>query len=390
MKKLISMTVGMLMIAGAHAQSAPPVKIGMITTLSTAAGYLGEDIRDGFQIALDQGNGALGGVPVQLSVADDALNPNISKEQVTRMLERERINVFTGAVFSQTTLSIQPEIMRAGAFFVSSNTAPLALDGANCKPNYFVASWHNTGQFEAAAAAANHTQPNRMMLVVANFNGGREAIASFREHYKGNIVGEMMVKMNQTDYAAEVSQIRAVQPDAIFTFLPGGMGVSFLRQMHQAGMRNIKFYSGMTVDTRLMQAVGDAAIGSVGSTFWHTDLDNAATKKFVVDFVRKYKREPTTYAAQGYESALLIGAALKASGGKAEGDAFRNALRTAKFESLRGNFSLAQNQHPVQDWYETEIVRGADGKPVMRTVRKVLTAQRPPLASLCKMETAAR
>jgi branched-chain amino acid transport system substrate-binding protein len=370
------------------AQAAEPLKIGMITTLSTPAGYLGEDIRDGFQIAIEQGKGTLGGVPVELVVADDAVNPDIAKELVTRMLQWDRISVFTGAVFSQTTLAIQPEIMRANGYFISSNTAPIELDGANCQPNYFIASWHNTGQFEAAAAAANGRGYKRMLMIAANVSGGREAVTYFRKNYQGPIVSEMLVKLNQTDFAAEISQLRALRPDALFTFLPGGMGVSFLRQLHQAGLPGIKLYSGMTVDTRLMQAVGDAAVGSVGVTFWHTDFDNPASRRFVEDFETRFKRPPTTYAAQGYESARLIASALQATGGKTGTQAFRAALRAAKFESVRGSFSFAPDQHPVQSWYETQIVKGPDGKPVMRTVRKLLADHRPPLADECKRAAA--
>src|SRR5690349_2573047 len=113
MKRLFLCAVSALFTMTSSAQTAPPVKIGMITTLSTPAGYLGEEIRDGFQIALDQGNGSLGGTRVELVVADDTVNSNVAKELVTRMLERDRINVFTGTVFSPVTLAIVPEILRA-------------------------------------------------------------------------------------------------------------------------------------------------------------------------------------------------------------------------------------------------------------------------------------
>jgi branched-chain amino acid transport system substrate-binding protein len=378
--------LGSLAIAAlTSANAAEPVKIGLITTLSTPLGYLGEEIKRGFELAVQQEDGKLGGIPVKLLIADDALNPNVASELATRMLQSDRVKIFSGTVASPITLSLVPRVLDAGGYFISTNSAPIAFDGEHCHPRYFVASWHNTGQFEAAVASAAANKVKRAVLIAARFNGGLEALESWKALYKETIVDEILVKLNQTDFAGEISQLKLSRPEAIFTFLPGGMGTSFLRQLHQAGLRNIAVYPGFTVDSLQVQAVGDAALGAVGSTFWNDDFDNSANVRFVSDYQRAFGRVPTNYAAQGYDAARLIGSALNATGGDVDETKFRSALREAKFESVRGSFSFDIDQHPIQDWVATAVSKTPSGEYRIKTVAKVITQHRPPLATQCKM-----
>lgn len=360
------------------------VKIGLITTLSTPVAYIGEDIKAGYELAIAQEGGKLGGIPVQLLVADDTLNPSVAKEAATKFLESEKVKIFSGGVNSIVTLSMVPQILSGGAYWIAANSAPVALDGPNCHPRYFVVSTHNTGPFEATSATAAKMAQKKTLLMAANFNGGKEAMEAWKATFKGDIQDEILVKFNQTDHAGEISQLKLARPEAIFTFFPGGMGIAFLRQLYQAGLRDVKIFPGIVLDSRMVQAVGDAALTSFGSTMWNDDLPNPANAQFVADFQKRYNRLPTIYAAQGYDAARLIGSALKASNGDVDSDAFRKALRAAKFDSVRGNFSFDVDQHPIQDWYMTEVKKSPSGEYRIHTVEKVLSNHRPPLANECK------
>lgn len=363
-----------------------PVKIGLITTLSTPGGYLGQDMRDAFELAVKEEGGRLGGVPVELVVSDDGANPNTAALAAQRMLQRDEIRIFSGTIFSVVGLAIVPEILRAGAFVISSNTAPKELDGKNCHPNYFALAWHNDGPGEMAGIAANLSGSKRVITIAANFTAGLEQVAAFNRNFKGQIIHEILVRLNQTDYAVEVSEIKARNADGIYIFLPGGMGIGFLRQMQQAGVRGINEYTGTTVDGRIMQSIGGAGMNVVGSTTWGPDLDNSTNRRFVAAYQEAFKRIPTVYAANGYDAARLIGAALRASRGNVSNAAtFRAALRAARFESVRGKISFGKSQHVVQDWYMTKAMKSPSGQYDLSIVQKLVSDHGSPYAEQCQM-----
>ena len=103
------------------AVAADPVKIGMITTLSTKAGYLGEEIRDGFRLAMDSQGGRLGGIEVQLLVEDDGRKPERGKQIAERYIKRENIKIITGIVFSNVAMAVVPKVVRGDVFYISPN-----------------------------------------------------------------------------------------------------------------------------------------------------------------------------------------------------------------------------------------------------------------------------
>ena len=332
------------------AQAADKVKIGMITTLSTKAGYLGDDIRKGFALAIEQQNGMLGGVAVDLMVEDDTRKPEVARQIATRMIEQEKVKLMTGIVFSNVAMAVVPKVVKQGVVYVSPNAGPSILAGKKCDPNYFNVAWQNDNLHEAMGKYVNDKGYKKVYLLAPNYPAGTDALAGFKRFYKGEVVKEVYTKLGQSDYAAEISSLRAAGPDAVFFFYPGGMGINFTKQYAQAGLvgQIPAFGPAFSFDDTLVDAVGDAALGVVNSSQWARDLDNAANKKFVADYTAKYGKNPTLYASQGYDAANLIGSALKAVGGNLDDmDAFRAALKKAEFNSVRGNFRFGNN-NPCQ------------------------------------------
>jgi branched-chain amino acid transport system substrate-binding protein len=379
-----------LMILGVMGDSSAqaPTKIGFITTLSTPAGYLGQDMRDGFQLAIKEEGGKLGGIPVELTVSDDGANPNTGALLAQRMTQQEGIRIFSGTIFTSVALAIVPDLLRAGAFLISSNAAPKEFDGKNCNPSYVALAWHNEAPGETAAIAANESSAKRVISISANYSAGLEQAAAFKRGFKGQVDREILVRLNQTDFAVEISEIKAAAPDGIYMFLPGGMGISFLRQMGQAGITSVKQYTGTTVDGQIMKAVGKAGINVIGSTTWGPELDNAANKHFVAAYQESYKRPAGVYAANGYDAARFLASALHETKGNLSNVAeFQRALRSAQFESVRGGISLGRSQHVVQDWYMTQAVQGADGEYHLRITRKLVTDYGSPYADECPFKT---
>ena len=365
-----------------------PVKIGMITTLSGPGGYLGQDVRDAFNLAIEMEGGRLGGAPVQLLVEDDALKPGQGKEIAERFMKTERVKLLTGIIFSNVAGATVPDVLDNGGVYVSPNAGPSNFAGRECHKNYFVVSWQNDTLHESAGQNATNLGFKRAFVLAPNYQAGKDAIAGFKRFFKGQVVGEIYTRLDQTDYAAEMAQIRAANPDVVFQFHPGGLGIAFARQYQQAGLlQNVPMVvAAPSLDSVILKAIGDAALGVHISSHWNSDLPNEANKAFVAAFQKKYGRMPTYYAAQGYDTALAIAAALKETGGKVDDvNAFSAAMRKANFQSVRGSFSFGPNQHPIHDWYSLRVERGADGNLGIVTKGKVLESHSDIYARDCKL-----
>ena len=385
---LIVVTMIMALLAG-PAQAVDPVKIGMITTLSTKAGYLGEEIRDGFQLAIDQENGRLGGVPVELLVDDDGRKPEKAKQIAERFIKRDGVKIMTGIVFSNVAIAVVPKVVQQDVIYVSANAGPSLLAGKGCHKNYFNVAYQNDNLDEVVGKYVTEAGFKNVYLLAPNYPAGKDHLGGFKRYYQGAIAGEVYTKLGQSDYAAEIASLRAAKPDAVFFFLPGGMGINFLKQYAQAGLNQTTpvFGPAFSFDERLLQAVKDAAIGVKNGSQWSHDLDNPANRQFVDAFKKSYGRTPTLYASQGYDAARLLGSALKhVDGDVSNPDTLRDAIRKADFATVRGKFAFSANQHPVQDIYIREVIKDADGNYTNKTLKAVFSDHSNVYVEQCKMD----
>ena len=383
-KLLAGAALAAAMICGS-AQAAEPVKIGMITTLSGGGSSLGVDVRDGFMLAVEQEGGALGGQAVEVLIEDDARKPEKAKSIATRFQKSDRVDIMTGIIWSNLAMAVVPQVTRAGVFYISPNAGPSALAGKGCHANYFNVAWQNDNLHEAMGQYMKTEGFKKPFILAPNYPAGKDSLTGFKRFYQGAPVAEVYTKLGQKDYAAEIAQIRASGADSVFFFLPGGMGIAFLKQYSQSGVELPVFGPAFSFDQGILQAVGDAALGVINTSQWNKDLDNAANKQFVAAFQTKYGRLPSLYASQGYDAARLIASALEAVGGDvSKADDFRKALEAAKFESVRGDFAFGPNHHPIQDIYVRKVVREA---PVLtnQTLGIALENHQDAYAADCKL-----
>ncbi|MGD9332534.1 MAG: ABC transporter substrate-binding protein [Desulfobacterales bacterium] len=388
-KRLLVLLLTVVLLSAVPAQAMEPVKIGMITTLSTKAGYLGEEIRDGFQLAIDQEGGKLGGVPVELLVDDDGRKPEKAKQIAERFIQRDKVKILTGIVFSNVAIAVVPKVVRQDVIYVSPNAGPSLLAGKGCHANYFNVAYQNDNLDEVVGQYVSEAGFKNVYLLAPNYPAGKDHLAGFKRYYKGAIAGEVYTKLGQSDYAAEIAALRAAKPDAVFFFLPGGMGINFIKQYAQADLNQTipVFGPAFSFDERLLQAVKDAALGVKNGSQWTHDLDNPANRQFVEAYRKAYGRTPTLYASQGYDAARLLGSALKQVGGDVSKiDALRQAIRKADFATVRGKFAFAANQHPVQDLYIREVVKDAGGNYTNKTLKAVFKDHSNVYIEECKLD----
>lgn len=368
-----------------HAQG-DELKIGMVTTLSGADGYLGADIRDGFLLAMTDGK--LGGIAVELMIEDDELKPALAKQIVNRFINTDGVRLYTGIVFSNVLSSVVDDVLDAGGIYISPSAAPANLAGENCNPNYYVISWQNDSLHESVGQNATLLGYEKMFVLAPEFQAGRDAIAGFKRYFNGKVIGEKYTSLTHPDYAAEMAQIRAAKPDAVFQFHPGSLGIAFIRQYQQAGLlgKIPMVLAEPSMDAVILKAVGEAAIGINVSAHWNSDFDNVANRHFVPDFQARYHRMPTYYASQGYDTALAIGAALYQTKGLVEDtEVFRSAMLPAQFESVRGRFRFGNNQEPIQDWWGLRVEKASSGTLALVTQRQVFKDHGDAYAKECKL-----
>jgi len=358
-----ALSAAALALASPAAAAADKVKVGFVSTLSGPSSALGIDIRDGFLLAVKMNGGKLGGLPAEVLVSDDQFKPDVAKQLFEKNVKRDKVDFMTGVVFSNIMLAALPEALDNHVFYISPNAAPSSMAGKDCNPLFFAVSWPNDAYHEAAGEFANTRGLKSVYLVAPNYQAGKDSLAGFKRTFKGQVVGENYTKLGQLDYAAELAEIRAAKPQAVYIFLPGGMGINFIKQYVGAGLGKDTqlLLPGFSADQDVIGPVGPAMAGLFNTAHWSPDFANAANQKFVAAFEQEYHRVPTLYASQGYDAAQLIGAAVRDTKGRLEDhDAVRKALKAAHFESVRGPFRFNTNQYPIQNYYVRTI--GSDGK----------------------------
>jgi branched-chain amino acid transport system substrate-binding protein len=362
---------------GSQALAADKVKIGFVSTLSGPSAALGVDIRDAFMLAVKLNGGKLGGLEADVMISDDQFKPDVGKQLFERYVKRDKVDFLTGVVFSNIMLAGLPEAIDSKTFYLSPNAAPSPIAGKQCSPYFFAVSWPNDAYHEAAGQYATTMGVKTAYLLAPNYQAGKDSLEGFKRFYKGKVAAEVYTKLGQLDYSAELAEIRAAKPEVVYTFLPGGMGTNFIKQFMAAGLsKQIKLLQpGFGADQDVIRGVGADMLGVFDTAHWGMDLPNEANKKFVAEFEKEYKRLPTLYAAQGYDTALLIDAAVRGVGGKLDDkEALRKQLKAAKFASVRGDFRFNTNHYPIQNYYLREIQKDSQGRLVNRIIGQPVLA----------------
>lgn len=388
MRMQLSLTAAALLLGTAMspALAQEKIKLGVIVTLSGPAAALGQQVRDGFALAVKDLGSKMGGRDVEVVVVDDELKPDAAVTKVKGLLEREKVDFVVGPIFSNILQAIHRPITESKTFLISPNAGPSTFAGKDCNPFFYVTSYQNDQVHEILGKVAQDRGYKRMYLMVPNYQAGKDSVAGFKLDYKGEIVEESYMPLNTLDFQPELSKISSQKPDALFTFMPGGLGVNLVKQYRQAGLADtIPVLSAFTVDESTLPAQQDAAVGMFGGANWAPNLDNPQSKKFVAAYEAAYNSVPGTYAAQAYDAAMLIDSAVKAvKGDLSNKDAVKAALKKADFTSVRGTFKFNINGYPIQDFYLTKVAKRPDGKFQTEIVQKVFENYGDRYATDCK------
>jgi branched-chain amino acid transport system substrate-binding protein len=377
-----------LALAATAAQAASEVKIGFLGTLSGPAAALGQDQYDGFMLALEQKGGRLGGATIRMVKEDDQLKPDLGVQLVQKLIEKDKVDIVTGVTFSNVMMALAKPLAAANVVFVGSNAGPAPLAGKDCSANFSFTSFQNDNQAEVLGKYATDRGFKKMMLLAPNYQSGKDQVLGFKRFYKGAVAAEVYTQLNQPDYSAELAQVQAAQPDAIFAFFPGGMGVNFVKQMSQAGLLSkMPVLTVSTTDGTTLPALKDAALGVLAGAGWGPDLANPTNRAFVAAFEQKYGRIPSQYAAQAYDAALAIdGALTKTRGSATDKAALSRAMRSADFASVRSGFRFNHNGFPLQDQHVFQVAKDDKGRVSLAKIATPLPAHKDAYAADCAVK----
>ena len=370
------------------AVAAEPLKIGFITTLSGPAASVGKHMQDGFKLYLSMHDNKLGGREVQLITVDDELKPDVAVGKAQALVERDKVDFVTGIIFSNILAAVLKPVTNSNTFLISANAGPSIFAGEGCNPFFFNVSWQNDTVPEAMGKYLQEKGLKNVVIITPNYQAGKDMVAGFKRYYRGEIVDEIYTQLNQLDFSAELARVAAAKPEALFTFMPGGMGVALVKQYSQAGLSGaIPFYSVFVVDETTLPGTKEAALGLLGTIQYAPTLDNEANRKFVTAFEKEYGYVPSYYASQAYDAAQLMDSGLKKTGGTTEDKtALRKAFEAADFDSVRGDFRFNVNHFPIQDYYLVRAVQREDGAFLTEIVEKVLDDHGDSYASKCAMK----
>ena len=359
-----------------------------MVTLSGPSAVVGGQVRDGFQLALAALGGQMGGRPVELTLLDDELKPDLASQKIQALLARDQVDLVVGPIFSNILQAIHRPVLDSGRILISPNAGPSIYAGAQCSPYFFVVSYQNDQAHEVMGLYAQERGFRKIAFVMPNYQAGKDAVSGFMRRFQGEVVEEIYVPMAQLDLSAEMARLAAVKPDAIFTFMPGGMGVALVKAYAQSGLTGkIPLLSTFTFDEATLPAQQEAALGLTGSTSWSPSLDNPQNRAFVQDFEARFGAVPSAYAMQGFDTAMLIDSAVRKTFGDTKDRArLAQALRQADFTSLRGVFRFNRNGYPIQDFYQVRAIKRPDGRYQTEIVSRILSGEGDAYAKDCPLQ----
>ena len=329
------------------------VRIGFMGPMSGPLGITGQELRRGFDLALEHLGGRVGGQETVVSYANDQASPGVAVSELARLIEKERIDVLVGVAASNVAMAIAQPSAKAGLTVLLAHAGPNELAGKGCLENVFGIGHQNEQFGEAIGRYMKQAGAKSVFAMGLDFQAGWDMVEAVQHGLGAPVAGKAYTAMAQVDFAPELARVRDAKPDALFAFYPGSAAVAFVRQYAGSGIRaQVPIYSvGAIADSLVIRAQGDAALGVISANTWNANVRNAQNDRFTAEFKAKNNgREPTTFSAQAYDTLMYLDAALRQTQGAKDAKTLRAALRDNKgFKSVRGSVKLNRNQFVIQN-----------------------------------------
>lgn len=385
MKSCMSIVCLSSVLSWSAANAADPLKIGVITTLSSGGAVIGEEVRNGVQLAVETLKSEVGGLPTELIILDDQMKPEVGRQAAVELVKKHKVDFVVGMIWSNVVLAAVPYLAQEKMITLGTVGGPSDLAGKMCTPYFFNFSNQTDQGGEAMGKYLQDAGISDVALMAPNYAAGRDELNGLKRYYKGNIVTEIYTKLGQPDYQAEISEIRASGAKAVAAFYPGSMGIQFVQQYDQSGMRaKLPLYGMFVSDVINLKVQRDAALGNYDVGYWNFDVSNERSKNFVEAYKARYGKIPSQYAATTYDAIIAIDDAVRAvKGDLKDKPALIRAMERFN-RSLRDTFAFNTNHFPIQNYLLVQVVKTEDGDYVTKTAAIAFKDHKDSYAQDCK------
>lgn len=336
-----------------------PIKIGLLVPQSGVYKSLGDDMTAGFELYLDQHNGKLGGVEVEVIAADEGETADSGKAAADKLVQQDKVTVVTGVVSSAVMNGVVDLFETNKIPLVGSNASPTTLTDATY---IWRTSYVNDEPGEALGAYVAENVEGEVYFLAADYQAGKDEVGGFKKTFEpaGGVTADEVYTPfpGTTNFQPFLANAKSSGASALFSFYAGGAAVEFVKQYDQFGLKGeIDHYSaGFLTEGGVLDGQGASAVGTFTAMNYNYDLDNALNKEFVEAYEAATDRKPTTYAMASYDAAKVLDMAIESSGGKADSEAINKAIgEITEIESPRGTWSWSDIGTPVQMWYLREV-----------------------------------
>jgi len=360
-RTLVAGTLAFALCGAALAQET--VKIGMILPLTGPFASTGRQVEANAKLYMAQHGATVAGKKIELIVKDDAGVPDNTKRIAQELLVNDKVAFLAG--FGLTPLALAtaplateakvPMVVMAAATSVITERSPYIVRTGFTLPQVTVgiADW----------AAKNGIK--KVVTLVSDFGPGIDAEAAFKVRFTaagGQVVEEVRVPLRNPDFAPFLQRVRDAKPDAVFVFVPSGVGAIFMKQFTERGLdkSGIRLIgTGDVTDDDILNDMGDVALGVVTSFHYSAAHNSAVNKAYVSDYKKANPTmRPNFMGVGGYDGMQLIYKALEATKGSTNGDALIAAMKGMAWESPRGPVTIdPQTRETIQNVYIRKVER---------------------------------
>lgn len=337
-------------------------KIGLILPMSGPFASTGKQLESAAKLYVAQNGDTVAGKKVVIIVKDDNGSPEVTKRIAQELVINEKVQVLAGfgltplamATAPVATQSKTPMVVMAAATSIVTEASPFIVRTSFTVPQVVVtlADW------------ASKNNIKRVVSLVTDYAPGIDSEKYFNQRFMANggvVVETLRVPLRNPDFAPFLQRVKDAKPDALFTFVPAGVGVALMKQfadrgLDKAGIRLIA--EGSVTDDDIINGMGDVALGVVSTHHYSASHKSPTNKKFVEAFGKANNgARPNFMAVGAYDGMRVIYEAAKATKGQG-GEGLLNAMKGQIFESPRGPIYIdAQTRDVVQNIYIRKVER---------------------------------
>ncbi len=341
------------------------IRIGLLLPYSGTYAALGHNITDAMKLAAAEHGGKLGGREVEWVAVDDESDPAKAPGNVNKLIAGEKVDILTGPVHSGVAMAMMQIVRQEEVLTIVTNAGAQAVTGTLCAPHVFRTSFSNWQTSYPCADVLLKAGQKKAVLMFWNYSFGQESMAAFKEGYVkggGTIVKEIAVPFPSTEFQANLSEIAAIRPDAVFVFFAGAGAAKFVKDYADAGLKDkVPLYGSGFLTDGVLAAQGAAAEGIKTTLHYADALDNPANRKFREAFRKATGRDADVYAVAGYDTVNVLAQALdKVKGDVGARKELIAALESAHVDSPRGKFRFSRAHNPIQDIYLRQVKGGKE------------------------------